>query len=93
MTEECQHTTKDKEWELEYNKRIEGLSEEYNLQYELLKGNKIGVIGKYNFTYNEDTYLEIEELAIGMCEFLRNNGDEADYSILDEGFDIILHIF
>ena len=85
--------TKDKKWEVEYYKRINQLSDKYNLDVQSLGFNKIGVIGKYNFTYNDKVYLEIEEIAIGMCEYLRSYfGDEVDYSILSEGFDIVLEI-
>ena len=89
MTEDCQHTN-DKEWKREYYKKIEELSGKYDFKFEVLTDRRIGVIG--DFTYSEETYLEIEEIAIGMCEFLRDDGDEVDYSILDSGFDIVIFI-
>ena len=84
--------TKD-EWKIKYFQRIDELSDKYNLDIELLDINKIGVIGRDNFTYSDKVYNEIEEIAIGMCEHLRSYfEDEVDYSILSEGFDIVLEI-
>ena len=93
MTEKDQFT-KDKEWEIEYMRNIERLACKYDLQFDTLDCYKIGVIiGSGNFTYNEETHSEIEEIAIGMCEFLREYyDDEVDYSILSDGYDIVLSI-
>ena len=92
MTEECQHTTKDKEELLIEDIRGE-LRSKFKLETEYIDDGKLGIEEFNGYVNTEIKYEDMESLGESLCDWLRQRHDnDFDYELLSYGYELTIII-